>query len=220
MSQTSELPVGAKSRDYWWTVFAVDPIALPLTRALARSRSLSPDAVTAISVALGLPTGFAFATGTRAGLVVGALLFYVSFLLDCVDGKLARALGTSSPRGMVLDELGDGARRASASAGLAVYLWRVEGGAQFWFAVAYGFMAFYFALISGETRTEPATSTGSKWTAALARRRLLPTPGTPDVAAIVFVIGPLTTLVVPALIVGDTLFFVAILLTVYRLLRR
>ncbi len=213
------LEIGAKARDYWWTVIAVDPLALPLTRRLARSGSVSPDQVTIVSVLLGLPTGLAFATGTRAGLVVGALLFYFSFLLDCVDGKLARALRISSPRGKVLDDLGDGARRGSAAAGLAVYLWRTSSGGVFWLAVAYGFMAYYFALISGGTRGEPQTNVGGRWSEALARRRLLPTPGTPDVAALVFVLGPLTSWVAPALVVGDLLFTVAILLTVFRLLR-
>jgi len=213
------LEIGAKPRDYWWTVIAVDPLALPLTRKLARSGSVSPDHVTIVSVVLGLPTGLAFATGTRAGLVVGALLFYFSFLLDCVDGKLARALQTMSPRGKVLDDLGDGARRGSAAAGLAVFLWRTSPGGVFWLAVAYGFMAYYFALISGGTRGEPQTNAGGRWAEALARRRLLPTPGTPDVAALVFVIGPLTSWVAPALVVGDILFALAILLTVYRLLR-
>ena len=174
------LEIGAKPRDYWWTVIAVDPLALPLTRSLARSRSVSPDQVTIVSVLLGLPTGLAFATGTRAGLVVGALLFYFSFLLDCVDGKLARALRTTSPRGKVLDDLGDGARRGSAAAGLAVFLWRTSSGGVFWLAVAYGFMAYYFALISGGTRGEPQTNVGGRWSETLARRRLLPTPGTPE----------------------------------------
>ncbi|MDQ3661792.1 MAG: CDP-alcohol phosphatidyltransferase family protein [Actinomycetota bacterium] len=218
-SQEGALEIGAKPRDYWWTVIAVDPLALPLTRRLARSGSVSPDQVTIISVVLGLPTGLAFASGTRAGLVVGALLFYFSFLLDCVDGKLARALRTTSPRGKVLDDLGDGARRGSAAAGLAVYLWRTSAGGVFWLAVAYGFMAYYFALISGGTRGEPQTNIGGRWGEALARRRLLPTPGTPDVAALVFVLGPLTSWVAPALVVGDLLFALAILLTVYRLLR-
>jgi phosphatidylglycerophosphate synthase len=213
------LEIGAKPRDYWWTVIAVDPLALPLTRRLARSGSVSPDQVTIVSVVLGLPTGLAFASGTRAGLVVGALLFYFSFLLDCVDGKLARALQTTSPRGRVLDDLGDGARRGSAAAGLAVFLWRTSSGGEFWLAVAYGFMAYYFALISGGTRGEPQTNVGGRWAEALARRRLLPTPGTPDVAALVFVLGPLTSWVAPALVVGDLLFALAILLTVYRLLR-
>ncbi len=213
------LEIGAKPRDYWWTVIAVDPLALPLTRRLARSGSVSPDQVTIVSVLLGLPTGLAFATGTRAGLVVGALLFYFSFLLDCVDGKLARALRTTSPRGKVLDDLGDGARRGSAAAGLAVFLWRTSSGGVFWLAVAYGFMAYYFALISGGTRGEPQTNVGGRWSEALARRRLLPTPGTPDVAALVFVLGPLTSWVAPALVVGNLLFTLAILLTVFRLLR-
>ena len=217
--QGAAAPVGAKPLDYWWTVFAVDPLAIPLTRRLTKVAWATPDRITIASIILGLPTGVAFASGTRIGLIAGALLFYASFLLDCVDGKLARALGVSSPRGKVLDDLGDGARRVSAALGLAFYLWSGEGGASFWLAVILGFMALYFALISGGTREEPKTGLGSRWAEALARRRLLPTPGTPDVGALVFVIGPLTGLVVPALIVGDALFAVAILLTVYRLLR-
>ncbi len=211
---------GAKPRDYWWTVIAVDPIAIPLTRLLAARRWATPDQITAASVALGLPVGVAFGLGTRTGLLLGAALFYLSFLLDCVDGKLARALATTSPIGQTLDLLGDGARRASASLGLAVYLWRAGSSGDFWWAVVYGLMAFYFALISGDTREEPATAFGGRWARALARRRLLPTPGTPDVAALVFVIGPLTGWVVPALALGDGLFLVAILLTAWRLLRR
>jgi phosphatidylglycerophosphate synthase len=211
--------IGAKARDYWWTVVAVDPIAIPLTRRLLQRPWATPDRVTMASIVLGLPTGVFFDLGTRAGLVVGGVLFYLSFLLDCVDGKIARVLGQSSPRGKVLDDLGDGARRASASAGLAVHLWSSQGGALFWLAVAYGLMAFYFALISGDTRGEPRTGLGGRWSQSLARRRLLPTPGAPDVAALVFILGPVTGLVVPALVVGDALFAVAILLTVTRLLR-
>jgi phosphatidylglycerophosphate synthase len=217
--QTPAVQVGAKERDYWWTVAAVDPLALPLTRFLLGRPWATPDRVTIASIVLGLPTGVAYATGTRAGLVVGGLLFYGSFLLDCVDGKLARALRVSSPRGKVLDDLGDGARRASASAGLAVHLWSVTGGAVFWFAVAYGFMAFYFSLISGDTRAEPRTGLGGRWSRSLARRRLLPTPGAPDVAALALILGPLTGLVVPGFVLADALLAVAILLTVYRLLR-
>ena len=219
MVGTSAVRVGAKERDYWWTVAAVDPLALPLTRFLLGRSWATPDRVTIASIVLGLPTGAAYATGTRAGLVVGGLLFYGSFLLDCIDGKLARALEVSSPRGKVLDDLGDGARRASASAGLAVHLWSVEGGALFWLAVAYGFMAFYFSLISGDTRGEPRTGLGGRWSRSLARRRLLPTPGAPDVAALALILGPLTGLVAPAFVVADALLAVAILLTVYRLLK-
>jgi phosphatidylglycerophosphate synthase len=211
---------GAKQRDYWWTVLAVDPLALPLVRVLARRRWLSPDGVTILSLALGLPVGLAYALGGRAGLAVGALLFYASFVLDCVDGKLARVVGVSSARGKALDELADGARRASASLGLAVHLWRL-GPSQpdvLW-AVAYGIASFYFMEISGAAKREPYSGIAGRWGRALARRRLLPTPGIPDTSALVFVIGPLLGLVVPALALGLAMVGVAIILGVRRRLR-
>jgi phosphatidylglycerophosphate synthase len=210
----------AKERDYWWTVVAVDPVAIPLARRLAARRIMGADQATLLSVALAIPIGFCYATGTRLGLVAGAVLFYLAFLFDCVDGKLARALGTSSARGRVLDEIADASRRVSASVGLAVYLWRAQAGGAFWFAIAYLALAFFFAQISGGTRGDPQTALGGRWSAALARRRLLPTPGTPDVGALVFIAGPVTGLVLPALVAGDVALVVAILLVLKRLLER
>jgi phosphatidylglycerophosphate synthase len=220
MNETAALGMGAKKRDYWWTVFAVDPVAVPLARWLASRRRMSADQATLLSVALAAPVGVAYASGARAGLVAGAALFYLAFLFDCVDGKLARALGTTSPRGETLDEIADAVRRVSGSLGLAVYLWRNGAVPEFWWAIAYLSLAFFFAQISGGTRGEPQTATGSRWATALARHRLLPTPGTPDVGAIVFIFGPVTGLVWPALVVGNALIATAILLVLWRLLRR
>jgi phosphatidylglycerophosphate synthase len=216
---TQAVTVPAKDRDYWWTVLAVDPAAIPLARWLASRRLMTADQATLWSVAFAVPIGFAYATGTRSGLAAGALLFYLAFLFDCIDGKLARALGTTSARGQTLDEIADAARRVSASCGLAVYLWRTGDGLAFWLAVAYLALAFFFAQVSGGTRAKPQTGLGGRWSTALARRRLLPTPGTPDVGAIVFIFGPLTGQVAPALVLGDTLLAVAIVLVLSRLLR-
>jgi phosphatidylglycerophosphate synthase len=220
VTRASVAPPGAKTRDYWWTVVVVDPLAVPLTRWLAARRLLSADQVTWLALVVALPMGPAYATG-RTGLVVGAALFFVSFLLDCVDGKLARALGTSSSKGKLLDAVSDGGRRASGAAGLAVYLWRFPVFAgSFWLAVAYGLLAFYFAQISGTIREDPNRIGGGRWAQAMARRRMFPTPGTPDAAALVFCIGPLFGLVVPALIAGCAMFAVAVGLTILKLLRR
>ncbi|HEX2235590.1 MAG TPA: CDP-alcohol phosphatidyltransferase family protein [Actinomycetota bacterium] len=208
---------GAKERDYWWTVLAVDPVALPLVRLLAARRWIGPDGASLASLALGLLVGPAYALGGRAGLAAGAVLFYVSFVLDCVDGKLARVLGTSSARGRALDELADGARRASAALGLCVHLWRVDGaeGDILW-AAAYGILSAYFMEISG---TASRASPRGAWAEALARRRLLPTPGIPDASAVVYVIGPLLGALLPALGVGLAMVAVAILVAVRRRLR-
>jgi phosphatidylglycerophosphate synthase len=224
LSTVEATSTGAKRLDYWWTVLFIDPLAVPIARFVAVRRLLTPDQVTWISAVFGLPVGLAFAWGSRAGLVVGAVLFYVSFLFDCVDGKVARALGVTSPVGMTIDQIADGARRASASIGLAIYLWKVSqpngaDGRLFW-AVAYGLLAFYFGLLSGGTRGEASLQEGSRWSQLLARHRLLPTPGAPDAAGIVFVIGPLFGWVVPCLAVGCVMLAVGTAITARRLLNR
>ncbi len=211
--------LGAKKRDYWWTVLFVDPIALPLSSFLARKRWISADQMTWLSFFIGVPMGLAYATGERWGLVVGGALWYLAFLTDCIDGKLARALGTSSPTGKVLDEIADGGRRLSGALGLTVYLYKVEDGNLFFLAVVYGLFAFYFGQISGDTRPEPQTRVGSGWAGWLERHRLLPTPGAPDIAALVFLIGPVTGFVTEALIVGDVAFGIGILAVMFRMAR-
>jgi phosphatidylglycerophosphate synthase len=211
--------LGAKPRDYFFTVLAVDPVALPLVRLLAAKRWLTPDQVSWLSLVLAIPIGIAFSFGTRPGLIVGAVFWYLSFVFDCVDGKLARMLGTSSPKGAVLDSLGDGARRASGVIGIASYLWQSDDRTDVWLAIVFGILAFYFIEISGGERTEPTTGIGSRWSQMLARHRLLPNPGMTDVSAIVFVIGPVTGLVEPALWLGIAMVVAAILRLLIRLMR-
>jgi phosphatidylglycerophosphate synthase len=232
---------GAKKRDYWWTVLATDPLAIPLSRLLAGRRLLTPDQVTLIALVLGLSVGVFFALGTRWGLVVGGIVFYLAFVFDCVDGKLARALEVTSARGKALDALADGGRRASASLGLFVHFWRtaeidvirfVDSGEPFQqffldltrprellILLLYVVLAYFFLEISGAPKGELDAGIRGKWSAALARRRLLPNPGMPDVQAVVFILGPITGLVVPALWLGIAMVSVAILLTVWRRLR-
>ncbi|MDQ4024661.1 MAG: CDP-alcohol phosphatidyltransferase family protein [Actinomycetota bacterium] len=214
-------PPGAKKRDYWWTVLATDPLAVPLVGFLARRRWLTPDQVTALALVLGLAVGPAFATGTRGGLIAGGVLFYLAFLFDCVDGKLARALGVTSERGEALDHLADGGRRASASLGLALWTWRSDAVSvdRILWVVVYAVLAYYFIEISGAEKGESPGGVAGRVSGALARRRLLPNPGMPDVQAVVFILGPITGLVVPALGLGIAMVSAAIVLTVWRRLR-
>lgn len=244
---------GAKKRDYWFTVIFTDPIATPLAGFLAKRRLLTPNQVTILSLLAGLSVGFFFAIAEPWSLAVGGLMFYVAFVLDCTDGKVARATGITSPKGQALDALADGARRASALLGLGIAFWRVAehefcwpGGptmrsfdypifsddvgplclttTSHWYfglflVLVYAVLAYYFLEISGAEKGEPAAGVRGKWSQALAKRRLLPNPGMPDVQAIVFIVGPITGFVIPALYVGIAMVSVAILLTVIRRLR-
>ena len=215
---------GAKKRDYWWTVLATDPVAIPAAQLLARKRWLNPDQVTGLALVTGLLVGPAYAIGAYWSLALGGVLFYLAFVLDCVDGKLARALNVTSARGAALDALADGGRRASGSLGLAFFLWRsdgrlIEGKGDVLWAIVYAVLAYYFIEISGAEKDPATGGVRGRWSEALAKRRLLPNPGMPDVQALVFIIGPTTGLVVPALGVGIAMVAFAILLTVKRRLK-
>lgn len=230
---------GAKKRDYWFTVLLTDPVAVPLTTFLAKRRLMTPNQVTIVSLLLGLSVGVFFATGERWGLIAGGIAFYLAFITDCVDGKLARATGITSDKGQALDALADGGRRASASLGLAAHVYQnrlpESSGGTFQFishwswhgfeaahlmvVVLYVVLAYYFLEISGAEKGEPAGGVRGKWSQTLAKYRLLPNPGMPDVQAIVFIFGPITGFVIGSLMVGIAMVAVAILLTVRRRLR-
>ena len=224
--------IGAKKRDYWWTVLFTDPIAIPLTRLLHKKKWMSPDQVSILAAVLGLFVGPLFALGTREGLIAGGLLFQAAFIVDCIDGKLARALQITSPKGETLDRIGDAIRRASASLGLAIYLWRADDGTDLAVVVAvvYAVAAYLFIELSGGSevrqeawfKKEPGNGpTGEPrgLSGFLARNRLMPTPGMPDVQALVFVIGPVTGFVVPVLWAGTAMMGTGILISLWRHLR-
>jgi phosphatidylglycerophosphate synthase len=92
-----------KDRDAWWTVWLVDPLAARLVRLVAPYRGVTPNRLTAAAFAVGLASAGAFALQGTLALVAGAVLFHLSFVLDCMDGKIARLNGTGSIFGVWLD---------------------------------------------------------------------------------------------------------------------
>jgi hypothetical protein len=92
-----------KDRDAWWTVWLVDPLAARLVRLVAPYRVVTPNRLTAAALLLGLAAAGTFAQRSVPWLVAGAVLFHLSFVLDCMDGKIARLNGTGSIFGVWLD---------------------------------------------------------------------------------------------------------------------
>lgn len=96
-----------KKRDAWWTVFLVDPVATRLLIVFARFRFITPNRVTWAALFVGLASAGFFLKGDTRSLLIGALLYHVSFILDCIDGKLARLKGNGSVFGGWLDYVFD-----------------------------------------------------------------------------------------------------------------
>ncbi len=113
------LDSAVKANDGFFTTFFVSPYSRYIARWAAR-RGLTPNQVTTVSMAIGVLAAAAFATGSRPGLVAGAVLLQVAFTTDCVDGQLARYTRTFSKLGAWLDSIFDRSKEYVVYAGLAI----------------------------------------------------------------------------------------------------
>ncbi|WUR79461.1 CDP-alcohol phosphatidyltransferase family protein [Streptomyces phaeochromogenes] len=122
-----------KKRDAWWTVLLVDPVATPLVRLTAMRTRITPNQITWGAFLLGLVSAACFAFGDWRWLIAGALVYHLSFILDCMDGKVARLTGQGSVFGAWLDFVFDRIRVALCGVALmagqydrtgdTVYIW-------------------------------------------------------------------------------------------------
>ncbi|MET9404465.1 CDP-alcohol phosphatidyltransferase family protein [Streptomyces sp. NPDC002935] len=126
-----------KKRDAWWTVLLVDPVATPLVRQLAMRTRITPNQITWGAFLLGLVSAACFALGDWRWLVAGAVIYHVSFIFDCMDGKLARLTGQGSVFGAWLDFVFDRIRVAVCAVALMAGQYQRSGETLYiWLALA------------------------------------------------------------------------------------
>jgi len=118
ITDDARLAAAVKSDDAFFPTYFVSPYSKHIARWCAR-HGLTPNVVSCASFAVGIGAAVAFAVGDRAGLVAGAVLLQASFVLDCVDGQLARYAGLTSEFGGWLDSVFDRAKEYLVYAGLA-----------------------------------------------------------------------------------------------------
>jgi phosphatidylglycerophosphate synthase len=107
-----------KRRDAWWTVWLVDPLASRLVWLVAPWRWVTPNRITVGAFVLGAGAAACFWQQSYWWLFAGAVLFHLSFVLDCMDGKIARLNGTGSVFGSWLDYVFDRLRVLVCTIGL------------------------------------------------------------------------------------------------------
>ncbi|WP_442933484.1 DUF5941 domain-containing protein [Micromonospora sp. CPCC 205554] len=113
----AELKLSVKERDDFFTTFFVSTWSPYVTKAAARI-GIGPTGVTMVSVAFAVAAAVLFDTGGRPALVAGAVLLYLGFVLDCVDGQLARYTRHFSAWGGWLDTMADRFKEYVVYAGL------------------------------------------------------------------------------------------------------
>lgn len=175
-----------KARDGFFTTYCISPYSRYIARWCAR-RGFTPNQVTTASLLTALIAAGCAATGTRAGFVAAGLLLLFSFVLDCVDGQIARYSLQYSTLGAWLDATFDRAKEYAYYAGLA--LGAARGGDDVW-ALALGAMilqtcrhvvdfSFNEANHDATANTSPTAALSDKldsvgWTVWLRRMIVLP----------------------------------------------
>jgi phosphatidylglycerophosphate synthase len=115
----ARLAAAVKTDDGFFATFFVSSYTPRLVRRAARA-NLTPNQITLASLVVGLGAAAAFAVGTRAGLILGAVLLQLSFTLDVVDGQLARYTAAMSEFGAWFDGMVDRSKEYAVYAGLAI----------------------------------------------------------------------------------------------------
>jgi hypothetical protein len=120
-----------KPKDILWNRFVARPVAAVLLVPLAKSR-ITPNQVTFLSLAVFVAAMAMLALQRGHFALIGAaLVLELSYVLDCVDGQLARLKQKSSPVGAHLDFLMDELKAFLLVAATGVRLWRIDGH-EFW----------------------------------------------------------------------------------------
>jgi phosphatidylglycerophosphate synthase len=120
------LDSAVKADDGFFGTFFVSPYSRFIARWAARRR-IRPNAVTAVALVLALVAAVLFAVGHHGDRVAGAVVLFAAFVLDCVDGQLARYARAFTALGAWLDVTTDRVKEYAVYAGLAIGASRVTG---------------------------------------------------------------------------------------------
>ncbi len=104
MPDIPRLRSAIKTRDGWWASIFAGPAANRLLQPIADIQWITPNIITTSSFAIGILAAYCFYTGAY---LIGAILVQLSFIVDCMDGQLARYRQQFSKLGAWLDRISD-----------------------------------------------------------------------------------------------------------------
>ena len=167
-----------KIPDLFWNAYVCRPVAAVLVDALKGTR-ITPNQITlgAVFVAL-LSVALLIVWPGHVGLIAAAVVFELSYVLDCADGMLARWRGIASPAGHLLDFLMDELKAFCILAAVSVRLFQEHADTRFLLLGLFGLVALASGIalttfirrpeIAGPKPAPPATSDAAALPAASA----------------------------------------------------
>jgi choline kinase/phosphatidylglycerophosphate synthase len=146
-------------------------ISIPMSRLLSKT-PLSPNALTVVTLGIGVLSAYFFFLGGYVNMVIGALLFQFASVFDGCDGEIARIKFLESKLGGWLDTVADNTTYILVFPAIAVGLYK-QTGSPFYQKSAYvclvGVLLTIF-LASLMTGRKVATGSMSDYSARIAKR--------------------------------------------------
>ncbi len=96
-----------KPRDEWWSRVFATPVASGILHVVADWRLITPNRLTLLSLGTALLACLLIMTGGRANFLIAAGVIQISYILDCMDGQLARYRDACSRFGSFADKWSD-----------------------------------------------------------------------------------------------------------------
>lgn len=96
----SEIKNSFHAREAWINVFFFKYFTVPLTYVITNYTRITPNIISIISLILGLASAYYYFAGMP--LMAGGL-YFVSYVFDAIDGKVARITKTGTPYGAWFD---------------------------------------------------------------------------------------------------------------------
>lgn len=187
-----------KSAESMWTALAIEPVTMRLAPPLARMRWVSPNRLTVLAAALGILSGYLL---LRGELLAGGVLFQLRYLVDCLDGKVARLRRTPSARGAALDLAVDVLTITWNYAAISLYV--VDRGAApaalvasvVGTSAAFAWTLAYRKGIAGPADPDPTVapddgSLRTRYLGWMARHRSMPVPYAVEAEILALSLGP------------------------------
>jgi hypothetical protein len=130
----------ALATNAWYARKVARPISLAVTKPFLW---MHPNAVTLLMILVGLLAMPFLALGTYKSIIIGALILQVHYIIDHVDGNVARLTDKRSKRGLYLDYIGDVTIIPFTLIFLGMGIFRATGNISYLY---YGFSSGFFLL--------------------------------------------------------------------------
>jgi phosphatidylglycerophosphate synthase len=101
------LRMTSQPREEWWSRVFATPMANMILSVVADWRFITPNRLTILSFALTMTTAFLVLIGDPENLVLAAFVLQIAYIIDCMDGQLARYRDLPSELGSLLDKWSD-----------------------------------------------------------------------------------------------------------------